>query len=98
MDAAGLMVVSLPIVFPIIFKLGYDPIWFGVIMTMLAETGVITPPVGVNVFVVKGIVPDVPLYHIFRGIVPFLIAILVALIIMIVYPSLATFLPSLMVR
>jgi TRAP-type C4-dicarboxylate transport system permease large subunit len=80
----------------VIFGLGYDPIWFGVIIVVLAETGVLTPPVGVNVYVMKGIAPEVPLERIFKGIIPFLIAVCVLLVILTVFPSLATFLPSLM--
>ena len=95
-DAMGLVVLSLPIVAPVIFGLGYDPIWFGVIIVVLAETGVLTPPVGVNVYVMKGIAPEVPLELIFKGIIPFLIAVCVLLVILTVFPSLATFLPSLM--
>jgi TRAP-type C4-dicarboxylate transport system permease large subunit len=67
MDAMGLIVVTVPIFFPIVAKLGFDPIWFGVIIVLVGEMGVITPPVGVNVFVIKGIAPDIPLYRIFMG-------------------------------
>jgi tripartite ATP-independent transporter DctM subunit len=95
MDAMGLIVVTIPIFFPIVMKLGFDPIWFGVIIVLVSEMGVITPPVGVNVFVIKGIAPDVPLESIFKGIIPFLIALIVATIILVVFPQIATFLPSL---
>jgi TRAP-type C4-dicarboxylate transport system permease large subunit len=89
------MVVTLPIFFPIVPKLGFDPIWFGVMMVLLGEMGVITPPVGVNVFVIKGIAPEVPLNQIFRGIFPFLYALIVLTIIILFFPDIATFLPSL---
>lgn len=95
MDSMALIVVTLPIFFPIVQKLGFDPIWFGVIIVLTGEMGVITPPVGVNVFVIKGIAPDIPLYTIFRGIVPFLIALVIMTIILFIFPQLATFLPSL---
>ncbi|MEE9419024.1 MAG: TRAP transporter large permease subunit, partial [Desulfatiglandaceae bacterium] len=72
MDSMALIVVTIPIFFPIVMKLGFDPIWFGVIIVLTGEMGVITPPVGVNVFVIKGIAPDVPLETIFKGIFPFL--------------------------
>jgi TRAP-type C4-dicarboxylate transport system permease large subunit len=75
--------------------MGYDPIWFGVIIVLVAEMGVVTPPVGVNVFVIKGIAPDIPLHLIFRGILPFLIALILMTILLIIFPQMATFLPSL---
>ena len=95
MDAMGLIVVTVPIFFPIVLKLGFDPIWFGVIIVLVGEMGVITPPVGVNVFVIKGIAPDIPLYRIFRGILPFLVALIIMTILLIIFPKIATFLPSL---
>ena len=94
MDAMGLIVVTIPIFFPIVMKLGFDPIWFGVIVVLVGEMGVITPPVGVNVFVIKGISPDVPLERIFKGIFPFLGALIIVTIILMVFPQIATFLPS----
>jgi tripartite ATP-independent transporter DctM subunit len=95
MDAMGLIVVTVPIFFPIVEKLGFDPIWFGVIIVLVGEMGVITPPVGVNVFVIKGIAPDIPLERIFRGILPFLAALIVFTILLIIFPEIATFLPGL---
>ena len=94
MDAMGLIVVTIPIFFPIVMKLGFDPIWFGVIVVLVGEMGVITPPVGVNVFVIKGISPDVPLERIFKGIFPFLAALIIVTIILMIFPQIATFLPS----
>jgi TRAP-type C4-dicarboxylate transport system permease large subunit len=91
----ALLIVTIPIFFPIVQKLGFDPIWFGVMMVLLAEMGVITPPVGVNVFVIKGIAPEVPLSQIFRGIFPFLGAIILMALITLLFPQVATFLPSL---
>ena len=94
MDSMALIVVTIPIFFPIVLKLGFDPIWFGVIIVLVAEMGVITPPVGVNVFVIKGIAPDVPLHIIFRGILPFLAALIIVTVIILFVPPIATFLPS----
>ena len=94
-DCMGLIVLTIPIVTPVIFGLGYDPIWFAVVLGLLGETGVITPPVGVNVYVLKGIIPDVPISRMFVGIIPFFFAILVGLVLIIIFPSIATFLPSL---
>jgi tripartite ATP-independent transporter DctM subunit len=95
MDSMALGVVTIPLFFPIVMKLGFDPIWFGVIIVLVAEMGVITPPVGVNVFVIKGIAPDVPLFVIFRGILPFLAALIIVTVIILFVPQIATFLPSL---
>jgi TRAP-type C4-dicarboxylate transport system permease large subunit len=95
MDSMALIVVTVPIFFPVVQKLGFDPIWFGVMMVLISEMGVITPPVGVNVFVIKGIAPDVPLFVIFRGILPFLAALIIVTIIILFVPQIATFLPSL---
>jgi tripartite ATP-independent transporter DctM subunit len=95
MDAMGLIVVTVPIFFPVVQELGFDPIWFGVIIVLVCEMGVITPPVGVNVFVIKGIAPDIPLYRIFRGILPFLTALIIFTILLMIFPKIATYLPSL---
>ena len=95
MDALGLIVLTIPITAPLVIKLGFDPIWFGLIICMMGEIGAITPPVGICVYVVSAIVPDVPLGKIFKGIVPFLMVILLVLILVIVFPILATFIPSL---
>ena len=94
MDALALITLTVPIIYPVILVLGFDPIWFGVIIVLITEMGVITPPVGVNVYVIKGIAEDVPLETIFRGIFPFLAALIVAVAILIAFPQIATFLPS----
>jgi len=94
MDALALITLTIPIIFPLVMSLGFDPIWFGVIIVLVTEMGVITPPVGVNVYVIKGIAEDVPLETIFKGIMPFLIAIVVAVVILLAFPQIATFLPS----
>lgn len=95
MDSMALIVVTVPIFYPIVQTLGFDPIWFGVIIVLTGEMGVITPPVGVNVFVIKGIAPDIPLNTIFKGIFPFLYALIILTIIIMFIPQIATFLPSL---
>ncbi|RPE72144.1 tripartite ATP-independent transporter DctM subunit [Pacificibacter maritimus] len=94
MDALSMIVITIPIVFPIIVSLGYDPIWFGVIAVIVIEMGMITPPVGINVFVVKAIAPNVPMGTIFRGVLPFWIAMLVALVLLIAFPEIALFIPN----
>ena len=95
MDSMGLIVVTIPIFYPVVQALGFDPIWFGVMIVLVSEMGVITPPVGVNVFVIKGIAPDIPLNTIFKGIFPFLYALIILAIIIMFFPQIATFLPNL---
>ena len=95
MDAMGLITLTIPILFPVILNLGYDPIWFGVIIVLVTELGVITPPVGINVYVIKGVAPDIPLEVLFKGILPFLFPILLTIVLMIAFPIIALFLPSL---
>jgi C4-dicarboxylate transporter DctM subunit len=94
MDSMALIVLTIPIFYPLVIKLGFDPIWFGVIIVLTGEMGVITPPVGVNVYVIKGISPDVPLESIFKGIFPFIVALIIVTIILIIFPQIATFLPN----
>jgi len=97
MDAFALIVLTVPIIYPLVISLGFDPIWFGIVITLLVEMGAITPPVGVNTYVVKGVVgDDVPLATIFSGIFPFLGALIVAVIILMLFPQIVTFLPNLM--
>lgn len=94
MDCYAIMILTVPIIFPVIEALQFDPIWFGVLMVIVLEVGLITPPVGLNVFVLKGAAPDVPLTTIFRGIWPFLIAALLAIVIIVIFPGIALFIPS----
>lgn len=94
MDAMALIVLLIPILFPLLDSLGINLIWFGVIVVLVGEMGVITPPVGVNVFVIKGIAPEIPIETIFKGIFPFLIALIIFTIILMIFPEIATFLPG----
>jgi len=94
MDALGLILLTVPIIFPVAVSLGFDPIWFGIIITRVSEIGVITPPVGINVYVMKGVATDVPLSTIFRGILPFLAADVVSVGLLLFIPQIALFLPS----
>jgi C4-dicarboxylate transporter DctM subunit len=96
MDAFALIVLTVPIVFPVVLVLGFDPIWFGVMIVIICEMGVITPPVGINVYVIKGIAQDVPLETIFRGVLPFVIALIVCTVLLLAFPQIVTFLPSFM--
>lgn len=98
MDPFALMVITVPIVSPLIVDLGYDLIWFGIIMVVVVETGLITPPFGVNVFVLKGIAGDVPMPTIFKGVLPFVAADIVKLILLVFFPALILWLPSQMIN
>jgi C4-dicarboxylate transporter, DctM subunit len=93
LDAMACIVLVVPILFPMVLNLGYDPIWFGVMVTLISMTAVVTPPDGVNVYVVKGIARDVPITTIFKGTIPYLAPFTVATILILVFPQLATFLP-----
>ena len=94
-DALALILLTIPIFYPVVTQLGYDPIWFGVIIVVVTQMGVISPPVGVCVYVVSGIARDVPLQTIFRGALPFLAALVIAAIILIAFPQLCLWLPNL---
>ena len=94
MDAMAMVILTVPIVFPVIIQLGFDPIWFGVIIVMTVELGLIHPPVGMNVFVIKSMVKDVDFTTIFKGVLPFVAALVIVLALMVAFPQLATWLPS----
>lgn len=94
MDALGFLVVTIPIFFPLAAALGYDPIWFTVILTIVTTMGAITPPVGVNVFIVKGLAPEIPVQTIFRGVSWFLIAYALCIALMWVFPQMVLYLPG----
>ena len=93
-DGLAMLVVTLPVVFPIITGLGFDPIWFGVIALIVIEMGLITPPVGINVFVVKVVAADVPMSTIFRGVFPCWLAMAACLLLLVLFPQIALFLPE----
>lgn len=95
-DTMAIVLLTVPIFFPLIVNLGFDPIWFGILVVRTTEMGLITPPVGLNVFIIKGVARDVPIGTIFRGIFPFLFADLCQVVLLIAIPQLSLFLPSLM--
>jgi len=95
-SSIALIILTVPILFPVITALGFDPIWFGIIIVMVVEIGQLTPPVGINVFVIQGVAKDVPMYTIFRGIVPFFVAELVLVALLVAFPQIATILPDMM--
>jgi C4-dicarboxylate transporter DctM subunit len=94
MDAMAMIILTVPIIFPIVTGLGFDPIWFGIIIVMTVELGLIHPPVGMNVFVIKSVVKDVTFSTIFKGVIPFVITDLIRLLILIAFPIIALWLPS----
>lgn len=95
-DSMALMMLTIPIFFPIAVNLGYDPIWFGIVILLVTHMGIITPPVGISVYIVNGIAKDVPLMDIFGGSIPFLIALIFATALFIAFPALVTFFPGLL--
>src|SRR5436309_3628339 len=94
MDALAMVILTVPIIFPVIKELGFDPIWFGVIIVMTVELGLIHPPVGMNIFVIKSVVEDVKISTIFYGVLPFIVTDILRLIILIAFPIIALYLPS----
>ena len=95
MSGLAMIMLIVPIFFPVIVALGFDPIWFGIITVRMMEIGQITPPVGINVFIMKGVAKDVPMSAIYRGIAPFLIADILHIVLLIAFPQIALFLPGL---
>ena len=98
LDAISMMVLTMPVIFPVILALHFDPIWFGVIAVLMMEAGLITPPMGLNIFTVAGVAKDVPVETIFRGVAPFLLSIFAVVILITLFPKLALFLPQMMLR
>jgi len=97
MDAMAMVILTVPIVFPVVTSLGFDPIWFGIVIVMTVELGLIHPPVGMNVFVIKSVIKDVNMSTIFIGVLPFVVTDLIRLVILILFPLLATWLPHRMI-
>jgi tripartite ATP-independent transporter DctM subunit len=96
MNIVPMIMITLPIIYPAIIGMGFDPIWFGVLMVIIMEMGLITPPIGLHVFLIAGISKDTPMSTIFKGIIPFWIAQIIMITILILFPKLATFLPGFM--
>ena len=96
MDAIGMLLLTLPVVYPAVIALGFDSIWFGIIVVKMAEVCLITPPIGLNCFVVNGVRPDIDLTTVFRGIALFFIADVITIGLLLAFPEIVTWLPSLM--
>ena len=92
-DVWGMLILTIPFVFPVIIELGFDPVWFGIYAMIMSELALITPPVGINVYVMAKIAPDVPLNKIFRGVTPFFFATLIVVTLIVLFPEIALWLP-----
>ena len=98
MDAIGMLLLTLPVVYPAVIGLGYDPIWFGIVVVKMCEVCLITPPIGLNCYVVAGVRPDIPLQEVFKGIAPFFVADVITLGVFLAWPETITWLPDLMIK
>lgn len=98
MDSMAMTLLTVPVFYPIIQQLGFSPIWFSVLGVMSVEAGMITPPVGINVYIIAGVAKGIPVHTIFRGILPFLAALIAAIALVLIFPDIALFLPSLLVK
>jgi TRAP-type C4-dicarboxylate transport system permease large subunit len=96
MEELSMILLTVPLFFPMVTALGYDPIWFGIIVVIVVQIGLISPPVGMNIFVVKNLIRHLSIGTVFRGVTPFTVALVVMLGIMIAFPQLATYLPGFM--
>ncbi|MCO5072272.1 MAG: TRAP transporter large permease [Rhizobiaceae bacterium] len=95
LESLSMMLLTIPLFFPIVIGLGYDPVWFGIIVVMVVEIGLITPPFGMNLFVLRAVIPDVPLLTLYRGAMPFVVMDLLRLILLVTVPAITLFLPNL---
>jgi tripartite ATP-independent transporter DctM subunit len=96
MEELSMILLTLPVFFPIIVKLGFDPIWFGILIVVVVEIGLISPPVGMNLFVLSTLIPEVPTRTVFRGVMPFVVVDVIRLAILVAFPVISLYLPSLM--
>ncbi|MCX7561659.1 TRAP transporter large permease [Sulfitobacter sp. F26204] len=94
LDGMGMMLASVPVFYPVVTALGYDPIWFGILVVVVIEVGLITPPIGMNIFVIRAQMPDLPLGAVYKGVLPFIVAQLVLIALLMLQPGLATTLPQ----
>ena len=96
MEELSMILLTVPLFFPVVTSLGYDPVWFGVIIVIVVQIGLISPPVGMNIFVVKNLLSGISIGTLFRGVTPFTVALVILLAIIVAFPGLATWLPRLM--
>jgi C4-dicarboxylate transporter, DctM subunit len=93
-DSLGMILITVPVFLPLVLGLGYDPIWFGVLVVVVVEIGLITPPVGMNLFVIRAQQPDIRIASLYRGVLPFLAAGAVLIVLLLAFPSIALWLPQ----
>ena len=98
MDGIGMLLLTLPVVYPAVTALGYDPVWFGIIIVKMVEVCLVTPPIGLNCFVVNGVRPDIPLEEVFKGIWPFFVADIITVAVLVAFPGIVLWLPRLMIQ
>ncbi len=96
LEGIGMVLITVPVILPVITDYGYDPLWFGIIVVIVVELGLITPPVGMNIFIIQAQTPDVRLGQLYRGVVPFLVAPIVLIILLFGFPQIALWLPDLL--
>ena len=96
LDAVAIILVTVPVFLPVVVTLGYDTVWYGILMVVVVEVGLITPPVGLNIFVIRAQLPDISLVTVFKGIGPFLIADAILILLLLLFPQLALWLPGIL--
>jgi len=96
LEGIGLVLITVPVFLPVVVASGYDPIWFGVLLVVVVEMGLIHPPVGMNLFVIQAQVPDIPIMSIYKGTLPFLVSPLVLILLLLAFPDIALYLPRLL--
>ncbi len=96
LDGIAIFTLTLPVVYPLITMLGFDGIWFGVVMVLVMNIGLLTPPLGLSVYIISGVAKEVPIHKIFKGVLPMLFAMILCMVLVIIFPSIVTFLPDLM--
>jgi tripartite ATP-independent transporter DctM subunit len=98
LESLSMILLTVPIFFPIVLSLGYDPVWFGILVVMVVEIGLITPPIGVNLFVIRSVMPDIPMSSVVRGVIPFIVADILRILLIAAVPALTLWLPHLMFK
>jgi TRAP-type C4-dicarboxylate transport system permease large subunit len=96
MEELSMILLTVPVFFPLVVHLGFDPLWFGILVVVVVEIGLISPPVGMNLFVLNSLLPQVPTMTLFRGVMPFFVADVIRLAILIAFPAISLWLPSMM--
>jgi len=93
-DSLAMILLTIPVFFPLVMQLGFDPVWFGVVIVVVVEISLITPPIGMNIFIIKSIAKDIPITTIYKGVIPFVIADFIRLALIILLPAIVLFLPN----